>query len=245
MEWRDRGIVVAVRPQGETGRLVSLLTEGHGRHKGLVRGQRRPVVSLGVVMAAHWRARLAEQLGTLRLEPERPTDPRVLADPPRLLALITASALIETTLAEREPHPIAFRALGQLLAALASDPRWPEAYVRFERTLLADLGFALDLRCCAVTGATDDLAFVSPRTGRAVSHAGAGLYRERLLPLPAFLKDGEGSAEEAPGAATPEAIAQGLRLTGHFLARDVFAALGQAPPSARARLLDALAPRKR
>lgn len=75
MEWRDRGIVVAVRPQGETGRLVSLLTEGHGRHKGLVRGQRRPVVSLGVVMAAHWRARLAEQLGTLRLEPERPTDP--------------------------------------------------------------------------------------------------------------------------------------------------------------------------
>lgn len=241
MEWSDRGIVVAARAQGESGRLVSLLTEGHGRHKGLLRGQRRPVVSLGAIVAARWRARLADQLGTFGLEVERPTDPLVLADPPRLLALVTASALIETTLAEREPHPTAFAALEGLLVALAADPFWPEAYVRFEMTLLADLGFALDLRRCAVTGDTHDLAFVSPRTGRAVSGTGAGVYRERLLSLPAFLRNGEGAANAHAERMTPEALGQGLRLTGHFLARDVYAALGQAMPAVRARLVDALA----
>ena len=234
MDWTDQGIVLSARRHGEAAAVASLLTRAHGRHAGLVRGgwgkRGRAILQSGNTVQAHWRARLSEHLGTFVLEPEQPFAAGVFNDPLRLAALASACALADCALPEREPHPAVHDALGHLLAALVGeDSGWPEVYVRWEIRLLADLGFGLDLKRCAQTGTESNLAFVSPRTGRAVSADGAGPWRDRLLPLPGFL----GGAE--PNLAI-DSITQGLALTAHFLERHVFAPHGRALPAARQRL---------
>jgi len=239
MEWIEIGIVLSARRLGESGAVVSLLTEGHGRHGGLVAGGgargARAVLQPGNRVQARWRARLAEQLGSFACELVQPLAPRVLADRGRLAAVSAACALVETALPEREPLPRLFDGLAALIEAAEADADaaapagWRSAYVRFEVAMLAELGYGLDLRRCTVTGGTDDLAYVSPRTGRAVSTPAAGAWADRLLALPAFLLDPEAGADDG-------AFAAGLVLTGHFLQRHVFGERGRPLPPARQRL---------
>jgi DNA repair protein RecO (recombination protein O) len=235
MLWQDEGFILAVRRHGESAAVVSVFTAGHGRHAGLVRGgaSRRasPIHQIGNRVQATWRARLADQLGSLTLELARPVAALLLDRPDRLAGLCAACALLEAGLPERDPHPNLYRSLGDLIDALVQEEAWWDRYVRFELDLLADLGFGLDLGCCAVTGGAEDLAFVSPRSGRAVSRAAAKPYADRLLPLPAFLV-GQGSPDAAQ-------IRAGLQLTGAFL-RHLFDASDTAVPRARQLLLDRL-----
>ena len=154
---------------------------------------------------------------------------RLLDHPLRLAALAAAAGLLDEVLAEREPHPRLYAGLLKLLEGMLADPRWLETQVRFELLLLQELGFALDLDRCAVTDAEDDLAYVSPRTGRAVSRAGAGGLAARLLPLPAFL------IADVPATFTD--VLAGLRLSGHFLAKQALAPVDKPLPAVRERLI--------
>jgi DNA repair protein RecO (recombination protein O) len=232
MEWQDEGIALSVRPHGENDAILSALTFEHGRHLGLVKGgvgrRARPVLQPGNRLQLAWKARLAEHLGHYVVEPMQLFGGRLIDDPLRLAALASATGLLEDALAEREPHPRLYAGLLKLLDAMLGDPRWLETYVRFELVLLQELGFALDLESCAATGATEDLAHVSPRTGRAVSRAGAGELAARLLPLPGFLRG------DVPAMFTD--ILAGLRLSGHFLAKQALAPADRPLPAVRERL---------
>jgi DNA repair protein RecO (recombination protein O) len=238
MEWLDEGVVLSAREQGESSVIASLLTRYHGRHTGLVRGgagrRGRGVLQPGNRVDCRWRGRLSEQLGTFACELTAATAPSALEQAPRLAALVAACAVLDTALPEREPLPAQYEGLLMLLYAIESDSSWPAVYVRWEASLLADLGFGLDLRSCALTGVTEDLAFVSPRSGRAVSAEAGAPWRQRLLTLPAFL------INPAAVAAASD-IAAGLTLTGHFLRRCVFAEHDRDLPAARARLPAAIA----
>jgi len=190
MHWRDDGIVLSARPHGESAAIVHLLTREHGRHAGLVRGgqgrRARGVYQPGNLVAARWSGRLAEHLGSYTCELAQSHAARVLDEPGRLAALSAATAVCEGALPEREPHGACFEGLRVLLDALTGD-HWAEVYVNWELALLADLGFGLDLARCAAGGDNDHLAYVSPKSGRAVSLAAGEPYRDKLLPLPAFL----------------------------------------------------------
>jgi DNA repair protein RecO (recombination protein O) len=229
MEWSDDALVLSARPHGEAAAIVALLTRDHGRHLGLVPGgasaRRRAALEPGTAVRAKWRARLADHLGTWTLEPERQTGALLLDDRSRLAALVSACALLEAVLPERLPLPSVHAGTAALFESL-DGPAWAAAYVRWEVGLLAELGFGLDLSACAATGSADDLAFVSPRTGRAVSRAGGAGFEDRLLPLPGFLL--------GAGPDDPAAIRDGLRLTGHFLERQAGAML----PPARVRFAE-------
>ena len=237
MWWQDEGVVLATRRHGESSAVVSVFTQAHGRHAGLVRGgagrRARPVFEPGNRLRVTWRARLADQLGSFSAELQSAIAARLLEYPDRLAALGAACALLETCLPERDPHPLLYSKFSKLVDVLVEQQGWPEQYVRFELALLAELGFGLDLQLCAVTGQTDDLAYVSPRSGRAVSRQGAGEYAARLLPLPGFLLGRE--------PADPVQIQAGLRLTGAFLRRHLFDASERAMPNARERLVRLLA----
>jgi len=232
MEWRDTGFVLASRRYGESGLIVELLTRGHGRHAGLVRGGQSPrlraALQPGNEVAAVWRGRLAEHLGTIACEIVRAHAAGILNDPDRLAALTAAAALVAAALPEREPQPDVFTSFADLLQALDSATDWPAHYVCWERDLLAALGFGLDLGRCAVTGITTDLAYVSPRTGRAVCRAAGLPYHDKLLGLPEFLwRDAQSDRRQ---------IILGLKLTEHFLIHHVFLPQGRTLPAARLRL---------
>jgi DNA repair protein RecO (recombination protein O) len=234
MHWHDVGFVLAARRHGEHSIIVELLTREHGRHAGLVRGgqslRMRAVLQPGNEVAAIWRGRLTEHLGTLGCELVRAHAARILDDPERLAALTAAIALATAALPEREPHPDVFALCDDLVKALDSSVDWPARYVSWERDLLAALGFGLDLSRCALTGVRTDLAYVSPRTGRAVSRAAGLPYHDKLLPLPDFLWRNE------PG--DRDQIVLGMALTGHFLAHHVFIPQGRTVPAARSRLAE-------
>jgi DNA repair protein RecO (recombination protein O) len=210
-----------------------LLTREHGRHAGLVHGgqgrRARPLLQPGNRVAVTWSARLADHLGSLTCELIEGHAARLLDDAARLAALAAAAAVAEKALPEREPHPAVYHGFVALLQALEGE-HWAEAYVGWELALLRELGFGLDLSACAGGGGNDQLAYVSPRSGRAVSLAAGEPYRERLLPLPGFLA--------GRGGGGPIEVGQGLRLTGTFLARQIFNPQNQPLPPARQRLAD-------
>lgn len=235
MDWRDEGVLLSMRPHGETAAIIEVLTAGHGRHAGVVRGgaSRRMAATLqpGTQVRLDWRARLDDHLGTFTVEPLQ-SRAHLLSDRLALAGLMSVCALLRAALPEREPHPALWSATMPLLDALGR-PGWTSAYLRWELGLLDELGFGLDLSACAVTGATVGLAYVSPKSGRAVSIAGAGDWADRLLPLPAGLSGAEVLSDAS--------IAQGLRLTGYFLDRGLRPVLHDRPlPEARARLVDLL-----
>jgi DNA repair protein RecO (recombination protein O) len=234
LEWEAPAIVLDLRPYGEGDAVATVMTAEHGAHRGLARGAqsraRRGVWQVGNLVSARWVARLSDQLGSLTAELVHPAAALAMEDALSLAILASACALAEGALPEREPHPRAFDALVRLIAALPSEAALTD-YVHWELLLLAELGYGLDLSSCAVTGTTESLAYVSPRTGRAVSDAAAGVWRERLLPLPAFLTQGSDSAAPADWAA-------GLRLAEHFLARDAFGHRHRPLPAARLMLRD-------
>jgi DNA repair protein RecO (recombination protein O) len=239
MRWSDEAVVLSTRRHGESALLVHLLTPGHGRHAGLVRGGQRPKArmpyQIGNRLLVTWSARLAEHLGALTGELAHGYAAALITAPVRLSCLAAAAALADASLPEREPHLLVYRGLLALLDALEGDAGWAAAYVAWELALLAELGYGLDLARCAATGATEGLAFVSPRSGRAVSDAAAAPYRGRMLALPPFLR--EGGLVAPPTAAD---MLDGLTLTGFFLERRAFAPEGRSLPAARTRFVDAL-----
>ena len=236
MEWSDHGIVLSARKHGETAAILSLLTAEHGRHAGLVRGgagrRQRGVLQQGNFVAVTWRARLEEHLGAFTVELLHSVGAQWLDDPGRLAALSAATAIVDFAVPEREPDANIYAGLRNLIAALDEDD-WGSAYARWEFALLGELGFGLDLSACAATGQVDDLVYVSPKTGRAVSRAAGQAYRDKLLPLPGFLSDG--------GPETVDQVAEGLRLTGYFLDQHLFAPHRRRLPDARERLATRLA----
>ena len=244
MEWQAPAIVLSARPHGEGGAVVSVLTEAQGRHAGLVRGGasrgQAATWQAGNLVETRWVARLAEQLGALSGELARPAAALAMEDPLSLALLGAACAVAEGALPEREAHPQVFHGLLAIIVRLPGEPAalLPD-YVRWEAGLLAEIGYGLDLSRCAVTGEMEGLAHVSPRTGRAVSEAAAGPWRERLLPLPGFLLGPE--RDRANDRSGPAAWAAGLRLTGHFLARDAFGQFGRPLPVPRLLLADRVA----
>lgn len=238
MDWRDEGLLLSARPHGEGAAIIEIFTAAHGRHLGVVRGgtSRRmaPILQPGAQLAATWRARLEGHLGAFIVEPIR-ARAEVLDDPLALSGLGALCALLHIALPERDPHPALYARTTELADAMvAGGEGWLGLYLRWELALLEEIGFGLDLGSCAVTGARDGLAYVSPRSGRAVSLAGAGDWAPRLLPLPQVLL-GQGPVSRAEAA-------QALALTGHFLTRELSDRLSGGPlPEARARLLARLA----
>jgi DNA repair protein RecO (recombination protein O) len=172
MNWAEQGCVISARPHGETSAVLELFTRAHGRYLGLVRGGRgrrmRPVLQTGNFLEAQWRARLAEHLGTFSVEPVEMNAARMIDDPLRLAGLTTLAALTQLV-PEREAHERLFDAFEIVLTALKGSDHWPALLVRWELGLLEELGFGLDLSTCAATGSSNELAYVSPKTGRAVS----------------------------------------------------------------------------
>ena len=237
VEWRDQGVVLSMRRHGEGSAILEVFTEGHGRHMGVVRGgasrKVAPHLQPGAQLDLSWRARLEDHMGHFTVEPLRGRAAAVMDDREALAGLSSVLALLSFTLPEREPAPALYRRSVGLLDTIAAGAAWPVAYLRWEMALLEEMGFGLDLGRCAVTGTRDDLAYVSPKSGRAVSRAGAGDWADRLLPLPLALM-GQGPADRAE-------VAAGLRTVGHFLDRWLAPALGDRPlPPARARLADLL-----
>lgn len=237
MEWREEGALLAVRRHGESAAIIEVFTETHGRHAGVVRGgaSRKLTQSLqpGAQFDLTWKARLEEHIGTFTVEPVKSRAAAAMSGRLPLAGLNAVTALLAFALPERAAYPALYRRTVALLDMIGTDPLWPAAYLLWERALLDEMGFGLDLSSCAVTGAVDALAYVSPKTGRAVSAAGAGEWADRLLPLPpALLGVGEGA---------PDEVRAGLRTTGHFLETRLAPDLGDRPlPPARRRLLDAL-----
>ena len=234
MEWRDQALVLATRPHGESSVILEVFTPGHGRHAGVVRGgiSRRltPHLQPGSQLDVTWRARLDDHLGAFTVEPLQ-SRAGIMADRRALAGLNAICALLTVALPEREPHPALYAATQTLLDALLGVPDWPQIYLRWELGLLDELGFALQLATCAVTGLSHDLAYVSPKTGRAISRAAAGEWADKLLPMPHGFATGR--VTDLPAA---------LAITGHFLARELAPILNARPlPEARARLLALLA----
>ncbi len=236
MEWRDEGILLATRSHGESTAIIEVFTALHGRHAGAVRGgasrKMAPVLQQGAQLDLAWRARLEEHIGNFTVELTRARAALVMGDRLALLALGSICALCRFALPERQAYPGLYTATHALMDDLGN-PGWLRAYALWEMLLLDQTGFGLDLAQCAVTGTREGLAYVSPRTGRAVTRAGAGEYAARLLPYP------KGLSQDAPLDAAE--LAQALHLTGYFLQNWLAAAVGRPLPEARARLVAALA----
>lgn len=235
MQWTDEALILSVRPHGETAAVVELFTPKHGRHLGFVHGGRsrrlRPILQIGNHVDATWKGRLADQLGHFMLELRRAYAAQSMTDALALAGLASIAGLLRL-LPERDPHPNLYELTMFVLSFLDDETVWPALYARWELALLAELGFGLDLECCVVTGASEGLIYVSPKSGRAVSAAAGEPYRDRLLPLPAFLKGG------AQSAVTRADVAAALDLTGHFLKQRALLPRGLAMPEARVRLAE-------
>lgn len=214
MEWSDKGIVLSSRKHGESASIVSLFTQYHGRHSGLVRGgfssRFRGIYQIGNLVSADWRARLSEHLGIYSCELVQPNAAILMNDRLPLQALVAATSMLEIFLPEREPYTKTFEKLCDLISSLSARDDWVTCYVHWEISLLADLGYGLDLTKCIVTGRTDNLVFVSPRSGCAVSMEAGQQYSDKLFSLPAFLLGKHMDTKSAD-------ISDALRITGHFL----------------------------
>jgi DNA repair protein RecO (recombination protein O) len=237
MEFEDDAYVLAARAHGETGAIVELLTARHGRYAAHVAGgasrRMKPFLQAGARVLVSYRARVSDQLGSAALEPVGEGPSALFDDPLALAGVAAAAAVAAGALPEREPHPGAFLAFEALTAAFDHTDIWPAVFVRFEAGLLADLGFGFDFSKCAATGTTDDLVYVSPRTGRAVSRGAGEPYKDRLLALPPFMLSSQAGLSGGD-------VGAGLALTAHFLETYIFNPMNRPLPPARLWLLDRL-----
>ena len=237
MDWNDEGVIVSLRGHGETSAIIEVLTAAHGRHAGIVRGgasrKMKPVLQPGTQVTVDWHARLEDHLGTFRVEPLR-SRTRVLSDRAALAGLGSVCALVRFAFPERMELPALYAVTVDLIERMEADENWAVHYALWEMELLDGLGYGLDLSDCAVTGSVDDLVWVSPKSGRAVSRGAGREWQDRLLPLPTFLRDATTQARAAE-------VMDALRTTGYFLERWLAPALGDRPvPEARMRLIAAL-----
>jgi DNA repair protein RecO (recombination protein O) len=237
MQWEAEGLVLAARNHGESSAIVEVFSREHGRFAGLVRGgnsrRLRPILQSGNMVVATWRARLSEHLGTITVDAGRAYAAEAMTDAKTLAGLTSLCAALQIT-PERQAYPRLYDTLLLVVAALDDEALWPALLARFEMALLEEIGFGLDLSCCAATGVVDELEYVSPRSGRAVSRAAAQPYLDKMFVLPQFLLD--------PSAdASPDDVQKAMVLTGHFLERRVYLPNGLKMPPARERLTDMLA----
>ena len=237
MQWEDDAIVMHTSRFGERDTRTSVLTEQFGRYHAIIKGgggkQARADWQAGNLLRVHWNARLPEHMGMMRGEVLRPFAALLLQDAHALTALSSACALSERILQERDPHPRFYQAFLSLLETISAtrEPTvWLAEYVRMEVVLLSEAGYGLDLTCCAATGETENLVYVSPKSGRAVSADAGYAWHDRMLPLPAFVLDDRATT-------TLEDIHAGLRLTGYFLHHWIYEPLGYTLPDARHRLV--------
>jgi len=238
MEWRDEGVLLSVRKHGEGSAIIEVFTKSHGRHAGLVRGggsrKMAPILQPGAQLSVEWKARLEDHLGAYTIDPIKSRTVQIMSDRGALAAMGTVSALLCLGLPEREEHARLYTRTIDLVDALGEATDWPARYALWENALLADMGFGLDFTECAATGVTQDLIYVSPRSGRAVSREGGKDYADLMLPLPRFLR-----MDDPTDDAT--VVLDSLRTTGHFVEAWLMPALGrEIAPSARGRLIAAL-----
>jgi DNA repair protein RecO (recombination protein O) len=236
MEWVDHAIVLGARHFGEGKLVAEVLAREHGRVGGVVHAGRKsqPILQAGNLVHAGWKARLSDQLGFFSpLELVEPHATRLLDDPSALAGLTSAVSLVRGAVAERQAYPQLYDALMVLIEAMPHRDIWPALYTRFELGLLAALGYGLDLSRCAVTGATENLAWVSPRTGRAATYDAGAPHADVLLRLPPFLVDAEAKLEAGD-------VADAFALSGYFIERHLFDQKGEGLPEARRRLIERL-----
>ncbi|WP_431014705.1 DNA repair protein RecO [Bradyrhizobium pachyrhizi] len=243
MEWTDEGIVLGVRRHGESSAIVELLTREHGRHLGLVRGgassRMRPLLQPGNSVTAVWRARLDEHLGMYALEGTRLRAATLLGSSHAVFG-VTHLAALARLLPERDPHEDIYWMLQGTLDDFEDAGVAAVHLIRFELAMLTELGFGLDLENCAASGETTDLIYVSPKSGGAVSRAAGEPWRDRLLPLPAFLREGEGGANSW----SDQDLLDGFQITGLFLLRHVLEPRGQGHSDARDGFINAVTRRR-
>ena len=238
MQWSDKAIVVSTRKYGESSSIITLFTLERGIHAGMVRGatgkKKRGIYQVGNLVEANWTGRIAEHLGSYNCELVESVAGRLLSDAKRLAALSAIVSMIEKTLPEREPHSELFSQLLNLLHKLTdystASEAWVTAYIHFEMAILSALGFGLDFSECAATGSVDDLIYVSPKSGRAVSREAGEPYKDKLLPLPSFLRV---DYRQTP---TMHDIMSGFDIMGYFLRRWMFQPHSKTLPPARERL---------
>jgi DNA repair protein RecO (recombination protein O) len=237
IEWRDEGALIRVRKHGESSAIIEVFTPSRGLTAGIVRGgtsrKIAPTLQPGAQLDVTWKARLEDHLGSFTVEPIRSRTAQVMQDRLALAGLNAVTGLLSFLLPDREAHAPLYARTVQLLDLLGQNDVWPLAYLQWEVALLDEMGFGMDLSACAVSGLNDDLFYVSPRTGRAVSRLAAGEWADRLLPLPHVLL-GKGDADL-------NEIVLALRTTGHFLNNHLSKSLGNFPiPEARQRLIDTM-----
>lgn len=230
MQWQDQAIILGIKRHGETSVIAEVMTRQRGRHLGLVRSGRsrpmQPVLQPGNEVEATWRARLHEHLGEFRMEPVHLRAARLMETATSVYGVQAMGALLRL-LPERDPHPHLYDALHVILENLHEPADAGELFVRFELAVLNDLGFGLDLTECAATGTREDLAYVSPKTGRAVCRSAGAPWADKMLTLPAFLHAGQAKAADC------DSLADAFRLTGHFLHRHVYEPRGIEAAAAR------------
>lgn len=236
MEWVDTAIVLGARPFGEGKLVAEVFSREHGRYGGVVHAGRKsqPILQAGNVVHAGWKARLSEQLGFFNpLELIEPHATRLLDDPIALAGLSSAVTLVRAAAPERQAYPQLYDAFMVLIEAMPQNDVWPALYARFELGLLSAIGYGLDLTRCAVTGETEGLAWVSPRTGRAATYEAGAPHADLLLKLPPFLIDPEAELKSGD-------VADAFALAGYFLERRLFDQRGEGMPEARRRLIERL-----
>ena len=237
LSWTDDATVLTSRPFSETSVIVEVFSKEQGRHAGVVRGgasrKIAPILQPGAQVNVTWKARLNQHLGSFTVEPVRSRAAQAMGDRLALAGLNAVNGLLVMVLPEREAHASLYDRTIGLLDLLGQSDVWPLAYLRWEQALLEEMGYGMDLSACAVRGVNEDLAFVSPKTGRAVSRDAAGVWADRLLPLPPVLA-GKGDADN-------DQIIIALRTTGFFVEKRLLQGLGDRPmPAARQRLIDAI-----
>jgi DNA repair protein RecO (recombination protein O) len=235
IEWRGEGILLSSRSHGETSAIIEVFTPEQGRYAGVVRGgtsrKIAPILQPGAQVDVIWRARLEDHIGSFQVEPVRSRAAVAMSDRLALAGLNAVTALLAFCLPEREPHAALYKQSEQLLDLLGQSDVWPLAYLRWEMVLLKDMGYGLALDRCAATGETDELIYVSPKSGRAVSRTGAGEWADRLLPLPPVMR-GKGEAPD-------HEIAEAFTTTGYFLTEHLAKDLGgKLLPTARSRFVE-------
>ncbi|KJZ19194.1 DNA repair protein RecO [Loktanella sp. S4079] len=238
IEWRDEAALLAARPFGENAVIIDVFSAVHGLHSGVVRGgtsrKIAPILQPGAQLAVTWKARLESHLGSFSVEPVRSRAAAAMGDRLALAGLNAVCAILGIVLPEREAQGALYDRTIGLLDLLGQSEVWPLAYLRWEQALLDEMGFGMDLSACAVRGTNEELIYVSPKSGRAVSRQAAGEWADRLLPLPPVLA-GQGDASNAE-------IVTALRTTGYFLEHRLVKSIGDRPvPSARMRLIEAIA----
>lgn len=237
IDWQDEAALLAVRPFGETSVIIEVFSAAHGRHAGVVRGgtsrKVAPILQPGAQLSVAWKARLESHLGSFSVEPIRSRAAAAMGDRLALAGLNAVCGMLAMVLPEREAHAPLYERTVALLDLLGQSDVWPLAYLRWEQALLEELGFGLDLSACAVRGVNEDLIYVSPKSGRAVSREAAGEWADRMLPLPEVLA--------GKGDASNDEIIKALGTTGYFIKNRLFRSLGDRPmPGARARLIAAI-----